>query len=136
METVPPEDPPGEGEGPEPQGGDPDLGLELDVDRTTSTSSASCPPPPPPLPSPLPPAPPPPPVPDPAPEGEPVGSARGRQPSRLGLGSPVLRIAPGRPSRQDPQDSATPAGHDLAPPGQQRTPAGRPPLSLDRHAAP
>ena len=37
------------------------------------------------------------------------------QPSRHGLGSPVLRTAPGLPGRQDHQGIPTPAGYD--PPG-------------------
>ena len=100
--------------------------------RTTSTSSAG---PLPRSPSLLPP-PPPPPGPDPASGGggEPVGSACGRAcpppPSWAGIPGAV------RPSGQDPLDSATPAGHDLPPPGKQRAPAHRPPLSVDGHAVP
>ena len=75
--------------------------------RTTSTSSPSRPPPP----IPLPPAPPP------APGqggGRRLSSRPGTPPAQ---GSRVLRTTPGPPSRQDPQGSVTPAGHDLAPLG-------------------
>ena len=106
VEEAPPGDLPGEGKGPKPQADHLDVGLELDADKDNE-------PPPPPAPRPPPPR-----GPDLAPGGGGGGSARGRAPlPAQGWDLRCCAQPRGNPAAQDPQGSATPAGHDLAPPG-------------------